>query len=48
MLYAEPVRRSDIIHRMSELGRVWVDSGFDTQGAVPLLAVSNQDLVFAV
>ena len=47
MLYAEPERRTDVIHRMSELGLVWVDSSFEYQGAVPLLAVPSEDLVFA-
>lgn len=47
MLYAEPDQRTAVIHRMSELGLVWVDSAFDRQGAVPLLTVPAGDLVFA-
>lgn len=38
MLYAEPSRRGEVIHRMSELGLVWVDTAFDRTGAAPVLA----------
>jgi D-glycero-alpha-D-manno-heptose-7-phosphate kinase len=47
MLYADPDQRPAVIQRMSELGLVWVDSSFDRQGAIPLLAVPNDDLVYA-
>lgn len=47
MLYAEPERRATVIHRMSELGLVWVDSAFDRQGAVSLLTVPTENLVYA-
>lgn len=47
MLYAEPENRSAVIRRMSELGLVWVDSSFDRQGAVPLLAVPDDNLIVA-
>jgi D-glycero-alpha-D-manno-heptose-7-phosphate kinase len=47
MLYAEPDRRTAVIRRMSELGLVWVDSAFDRQGAIPLLAVPSGELIQA-
>ncbi len=47
MLYAEPHLRSAVIRRMSELGLVWVDSAFDRQGAIPLLAIPSGELVYA-
>jgi D-glycero-alpha-D-manno-heptose-7-phosphate kinase len=33
MLYVDPERRQQVIRRMSELGLVWVDVGFDVEGA---------------
>jgi D-glycero-alpha-D-manno-heptose-7-phosphate kinase len=32
MLYAKPEQRRDVIHRMSEMGLVWVDIGFERDG----------------
>ncbi len=47
MLYAEPDQRASVIRRMSELGLVWVDTSFDRQGAVPLLAIPGGELIYA-
>jgi hypothetical protein len=37
MLYAKPEQRRDVIHRMSEMGLVWVDIGFERDGTSVVL-----------
>ncbi|MGH9173536.1 MAG: GHMP kinase [Vicinamibacterales bacterium] len=37
LLYVDPANRQRVIHRMSELGLVWVDTDFDSEGASVML-----------
>jgi D-glycero-alpha-D-manno-heptose-7-phosphate kinase len=46
LLYVDPVQRKQVIQRMSELGLVWVDAEFDTEGATVMLGAPLATSVF--
>lgn len=47
LLYVPTANRSAVIHRMTELGLVWVNTGFDRQGALPVMPAPAAELVYA-
>lgn len=47
LLYADPMRRKDVIQQMSELGLVWVDTSFDNEGATAVLPLERPAFVSA-
>ncbi|HEX5165017.1 MAG TPA: hypothetical protein VFV93_06440, partial [Thermomicrobiales bacterium] len=48
MLYVDNDHREPVIQRMSELGLVWVDTAFDTEGASVLLHEASMDAIASV
>jgi D-glycero-alpha-D-manno-heptose-7-phosphate kinase len=47
MLYAHPALRSDVIQQMTDLGLVWVDTTFETEGASAVLPLERPMLISA-
>lgn len=47
LLHVPTEHRSEVIHRLANLGLVWVNAGFDNQGAMPVMPTPVPGLVYA-